>query len=119
LKFFKNPSGLKFWIEKVGEKVWVHFKGRTFVVENKQESLAHKKTSDVQKTLDLVSPVPGRVLSVKVKEGDSVQKGDSLIVIESMKIEHTLTAFQSGKIKSILVQKGQSIKSNEKLLLFN
>ncbi|MDE0151730.1 MAG: biotin/lipoyl-binding protein [Bdellovibrionales bacterium] len=118
MKFFKNSSGIKFWIEKVGEKIWVHFKGRTFAVDNKQEPLVHKKTSDVQKKSNLVSPVPGRVLSIKVKEGDSVQKGDSLIVIESMKIEHTLTAFQSGRIKSILVQKGQSVESNEKLLIF-
>ena len=119
MKFFKNPSGLKFWVEKVGEKVWVHFKGRTFVVDDKQESLVHKKNFNVQKTLNLVSPVPGRVLSVKVKEGDSVQKGVPLVIIESMKIEHTLVAFQSVKIKSVLVKKGQSVELNEKLLLFD
>lgn len=119
MKFFKNPSGLKIWIEKVGEKVWVHFKGRTFTLSNKKAELVDQKKSSAQTEPYLRSPIAGRILSIKVKEGDLVQTGDALIVVESMKIEHTLTAFQSVKIKSILVQKGQFVKSNEKLLLFN
>ena len=119
MKFFKDPSGVKFWIEKVGEKVWVHFKGRTFTLSiEERKQIEQKKTEGPGKS-DLRSPLPGRILSLKVKEGDSVQKGDVLVVIESMKIEHTLTAFRAGKIKSLLVKEGRSVKSNEKLMLFD
>ncbi len=103
----------------MGEKIWVHLKGRTFVITDKQTGLIHKEKSSTQKKPYLISPIPGRVLSIKVKEGEKVQKGDSLMVIESMKIEHTLTAFQSAKIKSVLVKEGQSVESNEKVMLFN
>ena len=119
MKFFKDPSGIKFWVEKVGEKIWVHFKGRTFTVSNQKKELVDQKKSSIQKEPYLVSPISGRVFSIKVKEGDSVQEGEALIVIESMKIEHTLTAFQLVKIKSVLVKTGQSVESNEKLLLFD
>lgn len=106
-------------MEKWGGKIWVHFKGRTFVLSNKKrEQKVRFRKPDVSKAPYLKSPIPGRVLSVKIKEGDKVQEGESLMVIESMKIEHTLKAFRSAKIKSILVKEGQSVESNEKLLLF-
>ena len=120
MKFFKDPSGIKFWMEKVGEKVWVHFKGRTFTLSNwKKELIGSQKKIDVSKEPYFRSPLPGRILSIKIKEGDKVQEGDSLMVIESMKIEHTLKAFQLVKIKSVLVKEGQSVEANEKLMLFD
>ena len=119
VKFFKDPSGIKFWIEKVGETIWVHFKGSTFTLSNKEKKLTGQKKSNVSKQPYLLSPLPGRVLSIKIKEGEKVHEGDSLVIIESMKIEHTLKAFQSTKIKSILVKEGQSVELNEKLLFFN
>ena len=119
MKFFKDPSGIKFWIEKVGETIWVHFKGRTFTLSNRKKKLTEQKKSNVSKEPYLLSPLPGRVLSIKIKEGEKVHEGDSLVIIESMKIEHTLKAFRSAKIKSILVKEGQSVELNEKLLFFD
>lgn len=107
-------------MEKIGGKIWVHFKGRTFILSDRkrEQTTVLCKKLDVSKEPYLKSPISGRIFSIKIKEGDKVQEGDSLIVIESMKIEHTLKAFQSVKIKSILVKEGQSVESNEKLLLF-
>lgn len=118
MKFFKSPSGIKLWMEKVGEKIWVHFKGRTFVFAGEKEPLEYRKNSNVHKQTYLISPIPGRVLSIKVKAGEQVKEGDSLMVVESMKIEHALKASQSTKIKSVLVTEGQSVESNEKLMIF-
>ena len=121
MKFFKNSSGIKFWIEKVNGKIWVHFKGRNFILpdKKKEQTVDLCKKSNISKEPYLKSPISGRVFSIKVKEGDNVQEGDSLIVIESMKIEHTLRAFRSAKVKSVLVKEGQPVESNEKLLLFH
>ena len=118
MKFFKHSSGVHFWIEKVGEKIWVHFKGRTFNFFHKKIELENQQKLNIQREPYLKSPLSGRVLSLKVKEGDDVQKGAVLVVIESMKIEHTLLALRSVQIKSILVKEGQSVESNEKLLIF-
>ncbi|OGS41231.1 MAG: acetyl-CoA carboxylase biotin carboxyl carrier protein subunit [Euryarchaeota archaeon RBG_13_31_8] len=50
---------------------------------------------------DLNSPISGRVVSVKVKSGDSVKKGDILMVIEAMKMEYLIRAPYDGKIKKV------------------
>lgn len=50
---------------------------------------------------DLNSPISGKVVSVKVKNGDSVKKGDILMVIEAMKMEYLIRAPYNGKIKKV------------------
>ncbi len=117
IKLFKDSLEVKFWIEKVDQKFWVHFKGRNFIF-NPQKKRAKNSVRKISTQSYLSAPLPGRVLSIQVKEGDLVREGQFLIVLESMKIEHTLTAFQDTKIKSILVQKGQTVGINEKLILF-
>ena len=116
IKFFKDTSGVKIWVEKVNSKFWVHFKGRNFIFSPYS---SNKNQAKEKKSLPyLLAPYPGRILSIKVKEGHLVQKDQPLIVLESMKIEHTLTAPQDVKVKSILVQVGQSVGYHEKLILF-
>ncbi|PIK15930.1 acetyl-CoA carboxylase biotin carboxyl carrier protein subunit [Halobacteriovorax sp. JY17] len=53
------------------------------------------------------SPMPGKILQVLVKVGDSVKEGDSLIVMEAMKMEHTIKANSDGKISAIHFSEGQ------------
>lgn len=65
---------------------------------------------------DMVSPMPGRVLTVKVSEGDIVKKGDLLIVIEAMKMENNLLAPYDGVIDKILVKKGDSVDNSSHLI---
>lgn len=55
------------------------------------------------------SPLPGVVLSVNCKEGQAVKKGDCLIVLEAMKMENSIEATCDGTVKSIMVQKGDSV----------
>ena len=117
IQFFKDALGSKLWIEKIGQNFWVHFKKRNFIFNPQRKIL---KTFDQKHSTPscLFAPIPGRVLSIKVRERESVKEGQFLMVLESMKIEHTLTAFQDAKIKSILVQVGQPVSAHEKLILF-
>ncbi len=55
------------------------------------------------------SPLPGVVLNVNCKEGQAVKKGDCLIVLEAMKMENSIEATCDGTVKSIMVQKGDSV----------
>ncbi|KAA6329153.1 Methylmalonyl-CoA carboxyltransferase 1.3S subunit [termite gut metagenome] len=55
------------------------------------------------------SPLPGVVLDVCVKEGDIVKKGQTLIVLEAMKMENNINAHKDGKIVAINVNKGDSV----------
>ena len=54
------------------------------------------------------SPLPGVILDIKVKEGDEVKKGQTIIILEAMKMENSINADRDGKIASIKVSKGES-----------
>ena len=62
------------------------------------------------------APMPGTIIAVNVKVGDSVKAGDVLFILESMKIKNEIKAPQDGKIKEILVTEGQYVKRRETLV---
>ncbi len=64
------------------------------------------------------APMPGTVLKVNVKAGDSVKRGQSLIVLEAMKMENEITAPEDGTISVINVTSGKSAASGEVLLYY-
>lgn len=66
----------------------------------------------------LLSPLPGTIVEIKVKEGDEVKEGDPLIVLEAMKMDNNLTAEKGGVVKAILVEEGQAVKENTPLVTF-
>ena len=57
----------------------------------------------------VISPMPGRVIAVAVKAGDDVTKGQPLLTLEAMKMEHTLTAPRAAKIEAVLAQVGDQV----------
>ena len=65
------------------------------------------------------APMPGKILAVKAKEGDSVKAGDVLLVLEAMKMENDIVAPQDGVVASINVRVGDSVESGAKLASLN
>lgn len=65
------------------------------------------------------APMPGKILAVKAKEGDSVKAGDVLLVLEAMKMENDIVAPQEGVVASINVKVGDSVESGAKLASLN
>lgn len=63
------------------------------------------------------SPLPGVILEVKCKEGDAVKKGQTLMILEAMKMENNILANANGKIAQILVYKGDSVLEGADLLI--
>lgn len=62
------------------------------------------------------SPMPGTILDVKVKTGDSVKKGQVLVVLEAMKMENEIMAGTDGTVTSVAVSKGASVQTGDMLL---
>ena len=63
------------------------------------------------------SPLPGNVMSINVKPGDSVKAGQILLSLEAMKMENEIVAARDGRIVSVTVQKGHSVNSGDVLLI--
>jgi biotin carboxyl carrier protein len=64
---------------------------------------------------NLSSQIPGRVVSIPVKSGDDVKKGDVVVVLESMKMQVAVKAHKDGNIKEIKVKQGASVARNDVL----
>jgi len=63
----------------------------------------------------LLAPMPGTVISVAVEQGESVGAGQTVLVLEAMKMQHTVTAPQAGVITEIDVRPGAQVAAGEVL----
>ncbi len=70
------------------------------------------------KVQQIKAPMPGLVLNVLVAEGDDVKKGDSLLVLEAMKMENMIKSPTDGIIKKIAIKQGDKVEKNEVLINF-
>ena len=69
-------------------------------------------------SLTLTAPLPGVIISVEVREGQSVTSGQELYVLEAMKMKNSIKANRNGKIASIHVNPGDLVKHNQPILTF-
>ena len=63
------------------------------------------------------SPLPGIILDIRCKVGDTVKKGQTLMILEAMKMENNILSDGNGKITEILVQKGDSVLEGAELVV--
>lgn len=64
----------------------------------------------------IVSPIPGKVFKINVKEGKNIKKGDIAIVIDAMKMENNITSKRDAKVKKILVNMNEMVEVNTPLV---
>lgn len=62
------------------------------------------------------APLPGKVVDVKVNPGDSVRRGELLVILEAMKMYHRILAPADGVVQSISVKSGIMVNTNEPLV---
>ena len=68
---------------------------------------------------DLKAPMPGLVLDIVIKAGDMVSKGDTLLILEAMKMENAIKAPADLKIKEIHTETGSAVDKNQVLITFD
>ncbi len=82
--------------------------------ESKIKTLSHKMSSGEE---IIRPPMPGRVISIKVKKGDKVKIGTSLMVLEAMKMQNEIHANTNGFIREIKVLEGDLVESSDVLII--
>ncbi|MBR0177643.1 MAG: ATP-grasp domain-containing protein [Bacteroidales bacterium] len=101
------------------QKTIVNFHGlnfncfRTDQLNDTTDYACKKTVSDKSR---LVSPMPGKVVKINVKEGDTVNEGTIMMVVEAMKMENNIVAAGTTKVKKILVAEGQMVDNKMQLL---
>ena len=65
----------------------------------------------------LVAPMPGKVVEIKVKKGSNIKKGDTLVILEAMKMQNEIQAPVTGKVTSVNCEEGQAIEANIPLVI--
>ena len=65
----------------------------------------------------LIAPMPGKVIDLKVKVGSKVKKGDTLVILEAMKMEHQVKASEDGKVTKVLIKKDDQLENGALLMV--
>ncbi len=94
--------------------VWLHDESHTLHVYDALSAVGTYQAHGG----DLVSPMPGRVTRVTVKEGVDVTRGASLMVLEAMKMEHRITAPSAGRVEKLNFAVGDWVEEGSVLLDF-
>jgi len=111
--------GNRTWLAAVateGETTWVWVDGETFsFTEISPESEGLAAGADIN---EVRSPMPGTIIAVQIRAGDTVEKGDPLLIVEAMKMEYTLVAPRAGLIAKVLAGVGESVLYDASLVHF-
>lgn len=66
---------------------------------------------------EIQAPMPGKILKLNVSEGDSVNEGDTVLILEAMKMENEIVANTSGKVKKISVSVNDMVETDDTLMV--
>jgi biotin carboxyl carrier protein len=72
--------------------------------------------SDGHHAVNVVAPMPGRIIEIRVSVGDAVTRGDTVAMIEAMKMESAIIATHPGTIAAVLVERGTVVATRQPLL---
>jgi biotin carboxyl carrier protein len=114
-ELIKAEPGSKEYIIRInGNKYQVQLKDEMDQLLEKMglDKMASAKVNEIK------APMPGLVLKALVNKGDSVNKGDGLLVLEAMKMENVIKSPSAGVIKSIEVKVGSPVEKNQVLIQF-
>ena len=107
-------------IEAVDAAEAVAENGAEMTDAEKVEAVEEKKAEEVKKVVitgnAVTAPLPGRIIELKVKVGDTVKAGDEIAILEAMKMENAVTTDYAGTVKQVLVQPGENVATDAVLV---
>ena len=109
-------------VEKINKQLWIHFKGNIFVLSSDPSQPSPPggaKVQETSKTADILSPLPGRIVKVCVREGQKVKKNTSLLILTAMKMEYTLKAPAPGRVRLVKVKAGDQAELKQELMVID
>jgi 3-methylcrotonyl-CoA carboxylase alpha subunit len=97
-----------------GPRRWAWWNGRTFEIADEQTSTRRQAKAAGHQIL--TAPMPARVLKVNVKPGDTVRKGDGVVILEAMKMEWPIRALADGVVTTVSCVEGALVAPDATLV---
>ena len=106
---------------------WAYNKNNILILENPsgrwlinemltKQKLKKQGRTNLRNDSQLLAPIPGKIIEVRVQPGDRISAGDALVILEAMKMENRLSAAEDGVVKSVRARAGQQVKANDILI---
>ena len=92
-------------VAKVGDDWWIHMDGRTYVVRMHEPGSSEAESAQG----GMSAPMPGTILEILVKQGQRVREGQTLLVMEVMKMEHRIQAPGAGEVTKLHYSVGDRV----------
>jgi biotin carboxyl carrier protein len=89
------------------------------IIDNQTKYLRLRQKGEERQNDRVISPMPGKIVSIPVKEGQLMQAGDTVVVIEAMKMQSNYKVTGDCIIRKILVEEGNTVKSGQELILLD
>ncbi len=121
LSLLIDHRSLEAIVEERDDAWEVLLRGELYTVQVQDErayrlAQARGELSDAQEAVVIRSPMPGLILDVLVEEGATIQKGQTVVILESMKMENELRAARDGVVTRVHVRQGDSVEKNQELV---
>jgi biotin carboxyl carrier protein len=113
----KTPFSVK--INKLPFKIEFKTPERKIISQTAEQTVIVSAIKSSKKMIEegaVVAPMAGKIVLVKVKEGDSVKLGDVLCILEAMKMENEITAPRTGTVQRVNVSEGMGVSEGDMLL---
>lgn len=101
---------------KIKGKLWYHVDGKTQIYNPFMETQRTNQESPLLSSNEMRAPMPGKITKILKKEGEMVNSGDTVVVMEAMKMEYNLKVHNLSVVKKILCKENQTVELDEKLV---
>jgi len=104
-----------------GKKVSIEVDGEIFAIEINDEldqmlETMGFGTASTKQIKQIKAPMPGLVLEIAVRDGQEVNEGDKMLILEAMKMENSILVHTNATIKKVIVKKGQAVEKGQVLI---
>ena len=106
-------------IDDDNDKIAVMMTGRLFetqVLDERAMLMMQRRGGQVSASGEVLAPMPGLIVEVTTEQGAVVSQGDTLIILESMKMQNELKSPADGVVSAVLVESGQAVDKSDLLL---
>ena len=110
----EGSPGATAWAIASGDTRWVFLDGRTYVLEVSRQNAGRRRRRAHHGSL--TAPMPATVRRINVAAGDRVESGETLIILEAMKMELPVKAGVAGTVRSVLCREGELVQPGTELI---